>query len=297
MALSEQASLLLSEMASVVRALDTENQLSHLEPIDVARGLVAIHDALPAWVGRTQQLSANAKNVRQLFRRAKDPNRLLFDDIPQVLTGKDGSLDEDARRMIVDGVRDGLHELQEAYPLMLERLKLTLLDELQVPNDSPASLAELRMRAENVRQLAGDHRMEALVLRLAGFEGAQVDVESLGSMAANKPLQTWVDSDVERAMTELASMCQEFMRLESLAHVKGRRNRRHAMAVTVGLAGRPSTVQEEFEVTSADATEIEDLVHRIEQVVSENGNFAGSIVLAALAELADKYMRDKNKGS
>ena len=92
-------------------------------------------------------------------------------------------------------------------------------------------------------------------------------------------------------------MCQGFMRLESLAHVKGRRNRRHAMAVTVGLAGRPTTVQEEFEVTSADATEIEGLVHRIEQVVSENGNFAGSIVLAALAELADKYMRDKNKGS
>ena len=38
---------LLSEMADVVRELDEENELSHLEPIDVARGLVAIHDRLP----------------------------------------------------------------------------------------------------------------------------------------------------------------------------------------------------------------------------------------------------------
>ena len=75
---------LLSEMANVVRDLDEENELSHLEPLDVARGLVAIHDRLPPWVGRTQRLSRNAKRIRQLFKQAKDPNRLIFDDIPKV---------------------------------------------------------------------------------------------------------------------------------------------------------------------------------------------------------------------
>ena len=51
-------------------ALDKENILTDLEPIDVAKGLVAIHDRLPPWVGRTQGLSANAKRVRQLFKQA-----------------------------------------------------------------------------------------------------------------------------------------------------------------------------------------------------------------------------------
>ena len=69
---------LLSDMADIVRDIDSENTLPNLEPIDVARGLVAIYDQLPAWVGRTQHLSRSAKRVRHLFKQAKDPNRLIF---------------------------------------------------------------------------------------------------------------------------------------------------------------------------------------------------------------------------
>ena len=36
-----------------------------------------------------------------------------------------------------------------------------MLAELQVPNISPQSLVELRERAENIRQLAGDFRLDA----------------------------------------------------------------------------------------------------------------------------------------
>ena len=74
---------LLSGMADVVRELDAANTLVHLEPIDVARGLVAIHESLPSWTKRTMRLSANAVRIRTLFKRAIDPNRFIFDDIPE----------------------------------------------------------------------------------------------------------------------------------------------------------------------------------------------------------------------
>ena len=83
MDLSEEARALLSEMAGIVRDLDPANTLPDLEPIDVAKGLVSIYDRLATWVGRTQGLSTNAKQVRQLFKQANDPNSLIFDDIPQ----------------------------------------------------------------------------------------------------------------------------------------------------------------------------------------------------------------------
>ena len=44
-----------------------------------------------------------------------------------------------------------------------------MLAELQVPNTSPQSLAELRDRAENVRQVAGDFKLEAFISRLSQF--------------------------------------------------------------------------------------------------------------------------------
>ena len=86
MDLSEASRQLLSDMAGIVRALDGDNTLLDLEPIDVARGLVSIYDRLPPWVGRTQHLSSNARRVRQLFKQASDPNSLIFDDIPRLLS-------------------------------------------------------------------------------------------------------------------------------------------------------------------------------------------------------------------
>ena len=290
MALSEGSRHLLSDMAGIVRSLDPENGLSDLEPIDVAKGLVSIYDRLPPWVGRTQRLSSNAKRVRQLFKQASDPNSLIFDDIPRSLSDGMEQSRGDALRTISDNVREGLAELQQAYPAILHRLRETLLSELQVPNASMPMLAELRARAENVRDLSGDHRMEAFVMRLSRFFGVDEDMESLASMVANKPSRSWVDADVDRATVELAGMALRFMRLESLAHVKGRADKRHSMAVTVGMSGRPATVHDEFDVTSLERPEVEILVSKMKETLQTAGEERRNVILAALAELSAFYL-------
>ena len=106
---------------------------------------------------------------RQLFKQAKDPNRLIFDDLPQVLDDTQGIGEEEAAQQIARQVHTSLMELRQAYPAMLNRMREMLLAELQVPNASPSMLAELRGRAENVRELGGDHRLEAFIVRLARF--------------------------------------------------------------------------------------------------------------------------------
>ena len=292
MDLTEVSRHLLSEMANVVRDLDEENVLSHLEPLDVARGLVAIHDRLPPWVGRTQRLSLNAKRIRQLFKQAKDPNRLIFDDIPKVLDDTQGVGEEEATQRIASQVREGLVELLQAYPTTLNRMRETLLAELQVPNASPSMLAELRGRAENIRELGGDHRLEAFIVRLARFEGRDEDMESLAGMAVNKPPRDWVDPDIDRAAVELAEMAQRFVRAESFARVKGRRDKRHAMAVVVGMEGRPTPVHAEFDVTDMDLPDMKSLIKRMDTALQESGEVRRNIILGALAELSARYVDD-----
>ena len=290
MDLSDRSRDLLSDMAGIVRALDKENILTDLEPIDVAKGLVAIHDRLPPWVGRTQGLSANAKRVRQLFKQASDPNRLIFDDIPQLLSDGIVPVREGTLHDISDNVREGLTELQQAYPAMLHRLRETLLAELQVPNASAPMLGELRARAENIRELGGDHRIEAFLIRLAQFTGTDEDMEGLASLAVNKPPRNWVDTDIDRATVELAEMAQRFMRVEAYAHVKGRSNKRHSMAVTVGMSGRPTTIHDEFDVLSLDRPQVDALISEMHRALKDSGEERRSIILAALAELSAHYL-------
>ena len=290
MDLSDVSRRLLSEMADIVRDLDEENALAHLEPIDVAKGLVAIYDRLPPWVARTQRLSDNAKRIRQLFKKANDPNKLIFDDIPQVLNDGAGTAEEEATQSIANQVREGLMELRQAYPSMLNRMRETLLAELQVPNASSSMLAELRARAENIRELGGDHRLEAFIIRLAQFGGREEDIEGLAGMAVNKPPRDWVDLDLDRAAVELAEMAQRFIRAEAFARVKGRQDKRHAMAVVVGMGGRPTPVHDEFDITDLDRPEVKSLIEQMDTTLRDSGEARRNIILAALAELSARYL-------
>jgi hypothetical protein len=291
MDMSDVARRLLSGMAEIVRSLDQTNALVHLEPIDVARGLVSIYEQLPSWTKRTMRLSANAVQVRELFKRANDPNKFLFDDIPSIL-GSDAALasDEDLGR-VVTGVRDGLEELVLAYPSMLHRLRDVMLSELQVPNVSPQSLAELRARAVNIVQLAGDFRLDAFVGRVSHFDGTDNGIESILSLAANKPARDWVDPDLDRATIEIADMSQKFLRAETFARVKGRPEKRQAIALVIGREGRPVPMLEEFAVADADRGAVNDLIVRVAAALDEADTSRRNIILAALAELSARYMQ------
>ena len=289
MDLSGVSRRLLSELAEVVRDLDEGSDLRCLEPIDVARGLVAIHDRLPRWTGRTQRLSRDTLRIRQLFKQAKDPNRLIFDDMPALLQNTTDTDKKSARR-IADRVRTGLGELCQAQPAMLARLREVLLAELHVPNVSASMLAELRERATNVRELGGDHRLEAFIVRLSRFAGSDSDMEGLAGMAANKPVHAWVDPDVDRATVELADLAQRFIRAEAFARVKGRRDKRHAMAVVVGLEGRPTPIHDEFYISDRERSSVDSIVERVVDAVLATGENRRNVVLAALAETSARYL-------
>ena len=290
MNLTEVSRRLLYDLAKVVRTQDRSNELVHLEPIDVARGLVAIFHRLPQWTKRTIRLSSNAVYVREIFNRANDPNKFLFDDIPAIL-GEDVSLatGKDMTR-VVASVRGGLEELARAYPEMLRRLRDIMLAELQVPNASPESFAELRDRAENIKQLAGDFRLDAFIGRLARFDGSDDGFEGIAGLAANKPPRDWVDPDFDRATIELADMAQKFVRAETYARVKGRPEKRHSIAVVIGMDGRPSPHFGEFDIADSDRAAVSNLIERVSTALDEADNNRRSIILAALAELSTRYM-------
>ena len=283
---------MLSDMADVVRDLDEKNELKHLQPIDVARGLVAIYEKLPNWTKRTMRLSARAIQVRDIFKRARDPNKFLFDDIPALINSKETEIsDKEDIRNIVSIVKEGLQELVQAYPLMLHQQRDMLLAELQVPNLSRQSLLELHERAENVKELAGDFRLDAFVGRLAQFEGDDEGFEGIASLAANKPPRDWVDPDMDRASIELADMAQKFLRAETFTRIKGRPEKRQAMAVLVGMEGRPVPLLEEFDVIDSDRGAINDLVDQVSKTLEAVDTNSQSIILAALAELSARYMQ------
>jgi len=292
MNLSEMTRTLLAGMASIVRDLDPKNELRQLQPIDVGRGLISIFDNLHPWTHRTMQLSKNAKQIRLLFKKAKDPNKFLFDDIPTI-AGKQIDIEQkDHIQFVIDTINEGLTELSESFSTMLYRTRDLMLSELQVPNTSPQALDDLRGRAENVQQLGGDFRLDAFINRLLVFQGSIPDIEGLISLAASKPPHDWIDSDLDRAAIDLTEMSQNFLRIESFARVKGREDKRHAMAVIVPVNGRPAPVLKNFSISDNEKPQVNKILKKFESVISNEKFIKQDVILAAIAELCAKQVQD-----
>jgi hypothetical protein len=266
------------------------------EPLAIAQGLVGVVTGLKGWTLKTQRLSANAVKVRNLASLANDPNKFLLDDIPSVFgtsallttSGCDGGADQASDATpIIAAVQSGLDELIHAYPLMLRELAATMLTELRIPDSSEADLAELHIRAATVRELTGNYRLDAFATRLTTYTGQDDEIEGITSLATNKPPRDWVDRDIDQARVEIAALAQEFVKAEGLAHVKGRRDRRHTMALYFGDPSRPSPVTPEFNIAIDQQPEVDRLTAALRSVVNKN-HASRDVALAALAELGSQ---------
>jgi hypothetical protein len=256
---------------------------------DVAKGVVGVVMNLQPWVLRTIRLSPAALKVRNLAKLASDPNKLLLDDIPALFL--DGEADEGDADRLVAGIRAGLTELVAAYPKLLSDLEAVMLRELRVRERDPDSLAELRTRAEVVRNLNGNLRFDAFATRLAGYSGEPEEIEGIASLAASKSSRDWVDRDIDNAMVEIALLAQQFIKAEGLAHVKGRGDGRLSMAIFISDPEHPSPVTPDFDISAREKPVLGKLVERLRTIIGEAG-VSRDMALAAVALLGAKLAEE-----
>ena len=254
------------------------------EPLEVARTLVAVYDGLPKWTERTALISENAKRVRRILKDAHDPNKVIFNELASI-----AERNEDAPARL----KSGMLELRASYPKMLKRLRDAMLSELGGAADSDRAISALQARADNIRGISGDHRMESFTMRIAEFDGSDAATEALASLSINKPPREWSDADVDRAAIELARLSREFIDLETFAHISGRADGQRSIAIAVGLNGAP--VYERFKVSEQRHAEIDALVKDLEERLQSRSGLDKDVALAALAEMSARYINAKPK--
>jgi hypothetical protein len=279
-ALDKGQAQFLSELSEgLSRSLNTQILA---EPLDSARALVSFVLALPEWVKRTNTISRLTALVRDNLLRANDPNKVLFLDLPTLLERSDLSA-------LSKTLFDCLNELTAAYPSMIDRLLSDVLASL----DHQGDLQRLQRRAKNILGGSGDFRLDAFILRISELTGEQSDVESLISLAANKPPREWNDRDIQAASIQLNQWSLDFRRVEALAPIEKRPAMREAFAVVFGNARGNKTRSTIVDVGEDDAeliqNHLEELRSRKPKSLKERKLF-----LAALIELGAELVEEQN---
>ncbi|MCY4005687.1 MAG: hypothetical protein OXE84_02500 [Rhodobacteraceae bacterium] len=259
-----------------------------IKPLHIARTIIREFDALIPWTSRTQLLSPQTLRVREVLKRASDPNKLLFDDLPRLTKPRaDGSFDAQATAELL---RSALEEMRSAYPKALCSLQELMLRELDVRNQNEDAFAKLRGRASNIHQIGGDLRFEAFVGRLTRFYGTQEDMEGLAGIAVNKLPRDWNDRDREYAAVGLIELAADFLKFETMARVKGRKDGRHAMAIFVGKENMPRSLFREIQIGETDRRDVKKLTRNLDRALNEGDRKRNEIIIAALIEVTSKYL-------
>lgn len=220
-------------------------------PLESARGLVHLVATLPNWTKRTTTISQDAQNLRKVVLKASDPHKVLFSDLPEILKA-------DNEKVLVEKISTLTVELQQAYPVMLDKFKKLLFKAL----DSKGDAEEIKKRANELKGLAGDFQIDGFVAHLSVFKNDTPSLEGILSAAIHKNPKDWVDSDLEAAINSLGNICSTFRKIESLISLRGKTSKRKAFAF-VYSDPKNSTISDSFDISEDRLPKIKELSKEI----------------------------------
>jgi hypothetical protein len=247
------------------------------DPLEAARGLVAMVFNLPEWARRTSRLSQKAREMRDMLLKASDPHKVLFVDLASLLGASDG-------KAYVKALRAPLQELAGAYRKMLIEVEAKMLSALDADRDD---LESLRERAKSVSGISGDFQMDAFATRLANYDGSTTSLEGILSLAAEKPPRDWVDRHIDAAILELAKFARRFRESEAYAAVRGRKAHSEAIAVVIGAGADTKTISRSFAISDRQRKTVETKADEVASLLEGQG-LGTDVLLAILAKAGMK---------
>jgi len=200
----------------------TDRRLRNVSIVSIVGPLVQFANQLPQYVRHTKTLSQYAQKVRHALLHARDPLRLLYTDIPsaiglgpfnEVQPISEKELGEFAARF-----HTVLMEISRTYSQLLEKIRKFISDEF---NSDPGDLGSLRrnigLRAEAIKDSCGERDLKAFLGALAnGRVSDEQWLVTLATVATQRPVDSWRDSDVNVLSSRIADLVQRFYAFEAV---------------------------------------------------------------------------------
>ncbi|MCW8884755.1 MAG: hypothetical protein OQK12_05800 [Motiliproteus sp.] len=201
---------LVHEIAVASQVKDDESILA------TARALVRQMHAIPSWVKRTSgknlfktggadHLDTLTKRFRDKVLSAKDPYKLILEDIPQLFSeGQDLS----------QGVRQCLDSLLEIDSIVAAQFRTTLLELLGASADEA-----LIGRCSHVIQNASRPEIENFSKRVQQWSDAQSQqaFDELVALVIGVRKESWTDQRISEGYDKMRSLCVQFRRYETFS--------------------------------------------------------------------------------
>ena len=277
--------------------VETENP----DLLTVVTPLMRFISQLPKYTLVTQELSDTAKNLRKVVQNAREPDELLFKELPDALGfpafGAETGTDAKAISDFFTTLQDALSELEQIYEVLLNSVEQLLVKAFNLTPKREELRAELATRAEPLFAVTIEMQLKGFLIQVCSRGHDHTSwLEAIATLLTKKPPASWVDLDKAQFESNLSQLARKFRHFEAVSYEK----REHTEssvgeAIRIGIT-RPNESEQEQVVTLPSTAEeqVNKIEREIEQVFDKfdiDGN--SEFRLAVLARISQKLMQEE----
>ena len=266
---SKSRSLYLNE---IVNALGISNADTEDTFIQIVKALYREMYALNPYAKNTKAaLSKESVSIRQAFLTASEPDRLLFEQIPQIFglgpIYPETSLAKSDAASLALSLAEHFRELKTSYARLLEEIRKSIAEATSTNGELALMRKQLQGQATNLEGRVLDKSMHSFVVAIQRDELSNQEwLENLAMVTLNgTPARSWNDEDINLFAVKIYEMGGALKRLQALLYDRLSKNETSFQAIRVTL-------------THPDGSEEVDVVSITEQ---EKNQISGVMGLAS----------------
>ena len=264
----------------------------------IVRPIISFIHKLPRYTMLTQELSDAAIALRQAITDAREPDALLFEQLPQALGfdafGSSPETDSKTVDEFFNILRNSLSELNRTYDDLLSFIEQMLVSAFSLQSNGDSPHAAFIKRAQPLLDLTIETKLKGFLIRVCD-EGLDFKewVEAIGTYIANKPPASWNDSDKVHFEMNLSELARKFHHFRAVSFERQRQSEKTTdnagQVIRVGITTLSSPEQERVVTVPPTAeAQVDKIECAIMQALESEEN--AELRLAILARLSQKLM-------
>ena len=240
----------------------------------------------PTHTRHTQIISSEAKAVRKACLLAKEPDELIFHDLPRAVGIE--NLTKAQIKETTQAIAGAMLEVNDRFTTLLEEIKVALGQSLNSLTSSVRP--DLAPRAARLKDQILDPKLRAWAIALADQELATDEdwVQRVGLSLLGRVPSEWIDADVQRFHIALKELAPAFKRIEALHFTSQVDSQGGFKSVRLGLTTSDGADhQQVISIPTVQADALKEFVNRLANEANQAfGDKGVQLVLAQWAEQA-----------
>lgn len=282
----------------------TETQTPDL--LTVVTPLIQTIAQLPKYTLATQELGDHAKNLRKVVLNAREPDELLFKQLPKIFGfptfGMQETIEPKVISKFLKTLKNALSELEKTYETLLNSIEQKLAKAFSLTSSKEDLRAELVARSEPLLAVKIGMDIKAFSVQIcSGGHDFSSWLEAIATYLAKKPPASWLDVDKAQFESNLAQLARKFRHFEAVSYEKLKYTESSAgKPIRVGITAPEKIEQERVVILTTDVEEAANKIEReIEPIFDKFDDGNTEFRLAVLARMTQKLMQksENEKGT